>query len=83
MPKHDFTPAKTSEYLESFVEFLERKASKASNRDELERLTSLQRDVHIEYLARLHIDRAWIRVKLEMLKKTNPLKSNIGPTNQQ
>ena len=68
MPKHDFTPAKTPEYLESFIAFLDNKVKKASNREEFERIASLKRDVQIEYIASLHINTALLRVKQERLR---------------
>ena len=64
MPKHDFTPARTPEYLDGFIIFLDDKINHSSEREELERLERLRRQVRVEHLASLYIQNAWLKLQL-------------------
>lgn len=64
MPKHDFTPARTSEQLDGFLEYLGDKITYCSDKDERERLERLRRHTRVEHLASLYIQNAWIKLQL-------------------
>lgn len=65
MPKHDFTPAKTPEYLEGFLAYIEDKIANCSDKEERERLWSARKRATIEHIVSLYIANAWMKVKLQ------------------
>lgn len=65
MPKHDFTPAKTPDELDGFLDYLEDKITHCHDKDERERLWRIRRRVTIESIASLYIANAWQKVRLE------------------